>query len=139
MAYVATAMHHLKDRSFDATISVDGARVFRGRAKSVLVGNMGRLQGSVNLFPDGRPDDGIVEVLVLRPEGIWGWFWTAWSILTRKRQAATINRWAGKSGQIVLDVPQPYELDGDERPPANRFEFTVEPNSLNLRRKETSP
>lgn len=138
LAYVATALRHLEDRSFGATISVDGAPVFSGRAKSVLVGNMGHLQGGVDLFPDGKPDDGVLEVLVLRPEGLWGWVWTAWSILTRRRNAATLDRWSGTSGQIALDGAQPYQLDGDERDPAREFEFTVQPKSLNLRRQETS-
>lgn len=138
LAYVATALRHLKDKSFRCEITVDGQQVFRGRAKSALVGNMGSIQGGINLFPDGSPNDGSLEVMVIRADGLWGWVWTAVAVLRRARHSQQLDRWSGTSGTISLDSSQPYQLDGDERDPERHFAFNVEPSSLTIRCKESS-
>ena len=45
-----------------AEVEVDGRRYYKGRLSCVLVGNVGKLFGGVEVFGDARPDDGVVEV-----------------------------------------------------------------------------
>ena len=45
--------------------------------RSVVIGNVGRLQGGMELLPDAEADDGEIDSVLLSPEGIVGWALTA--------------------------------------------------------------
>ncbi|GMA29141.1 diacylglycerol/lipid kinase family protein [Arenivirga flava] len=49
--------------------SVDGRTTRSMRVHTVLLGNCGLLPGGILLMPDARPDDGILDIVALRPEG----------------------------------------------------------------------
>ena len=65
VAYVFSALKHLNDAEMKVEVQVDSYPVLRRRARSVIVGNVGRLQGGVNLLPDAEPDNGQMDVAVL--------------------------------------------------------------------------
>jgi len=46
-----------------------GAEWFEGRTTCVLLGNLGDVFGGVRVFPDARPDDGLLELGDTGPEG----------------------------------------------------------------------
>ncbi|GAB3837654.1 diacylglycerol/lipid kinase family protein [Dactylosporangium cerinum] len=54
-AYVLGAVRHLKDRPMRVTIRIDDEAPIRRRARSVLIANVGRLQGGVRLLRKPRP------------------------------------------------------------------------------------
>ena len=60
-------------KPFKAKIKVDGAPWFDGDASCVLVGNVGRLFGGIEVFEDARPDDGRLELGVVTADGIAEW------------------------------------------------------------------
>lgn len=70
VAYVlATAQAALVDDPVVASVDVDGAPLFEGRARLVAVGG-GRYRGSdFELLPDSRPGDGTLHALVVEPVG----------------------------------------------------------------------
>ena len=47
--------------------ALDGGPPIARTARTVLVANMGRLQGGIDLFGDARPDDGVLDVAVVAP------------------------------------------------------------------------
>ncbi len=57
-AYVVGAVRHLRDRPMRVRIRIDDRPPVRRRARSVLVANVGRLQGGVRLLTEAEPDDG---------------------------------------------------------------------------------
>ena len=54
LAYVYSALKHLADDEMRVEVRVDDLPVLRRRARSVLVANVGRLQGGVDLLPDAE-------------------------------------------------------------------------------------
>jgi diacylglycerol kinase (ATP) len=50
-AYLYTGIRNLSAHRVKATIEVDGGRFFKGRVSCVLAGNVGRILGGVEAFP----------------------------------------------------------------------------------------
>ena len=48
---------------------MEGERWYRGEASCILVGNVGKLFGGVEVFEDSHDDDGLLEVGVLAASG----------------------------------------------------------------------
>lgn len=75
-AYIVGAAKHLRDRPMRVSIRIDDQPPLRRRARSVLIANVGRLQGGVRLLTDAEPDDGWLDVAVLTPaRSATGWPW----------------------------------------------------------------
>jgi len=68
-AYVIGGVRNLDAESFVATIDVDGVGWYEGPATCVLLGNIGKLFGGVEVFADARPDDGLLELGVVTAAG----------------------------------------------------------------------
>ena len=60
-AYVWTGSKNLRAKPFKAKIKVDGVPWYAGDASCILVGNVGRLFGGIEVFEDARPDDGQLD------------------------------------------------------------------------------
>ena len=43
------------------------------RAHTLMIGNCGSLPGNILLLPEAAVDDGEFDIVVLRPEGFFGW------------------------------------------------------------------
>jgi len=116
------------------TVRIDDGPPETSQAIGVLVGNVGQLQGGLTLMPDARPDDGQLDVLVLRPRTARDWPALAWRILRRRPgsgRQADIRR--GKAVQISSPVEVPVEFDGDFRGAATELRVGVLPSALILR------
>nr|BFE72165.1 hypothetical protein GCM10020092_054660 [Actinoplanes digitatis] len=77
-AYVLGALRHLRDRPMRVTVRVDGGAPMRRRARSVLIANVGRLQGGVALLSEAQPDDGVLDVAILTPRTLRNWVALGW-------------------------------------------------------------
>ncbi len=133
-AYVVSAARHLRDKPMTVGIRVDdGPRVTR-RARTVVVGNVGRLQAGIELLPGARPDDGVLDVLVVAPRDLLGWGRVGAHVLTRGAAAdRRIDRYAGRRVEVRTLEPQPMQLDGDPMGKVMRLVVEVEPKALLLR------
>ena len=116
---------------------------------TVLVGNVGLLPGNVLLLPEAEPDDGLFDIVTLRPEGLGGWaqIWVriVWEngVLRRSsvgRRLAGLNRdvrtlryLKGRRISVKLDRPEDFELDGDEFGLVIGFDAHVDPAALIVR------
>ncbi len=131
-AYVIPAVKHLLDRSMRVEIRIDDDPPRRRRARSVLVGNVGRLQGGIRLFQDAEPDSGVMEVAVIAPRHLGHWLVMAWCVLLRRPRVPRMEILRGNRIRIVSDRPQPRELDGDVIDPGTTLDVTVRPGALRL-------
>jgi diacylglycerol kinase (ATP) len=110
-----------------------GARPERAaHVNTVLIANCGLLPGNMQFLPEAEIDDGILDIAVLQPKGMVGWLkiWrrVSWEngVLRRSTVGRRIIRFTETDNErqmttlrspdirIALEVPQEYELDGDE-------------------------
>ncbi|WP_329389997.1 diacylglycerol kinase family protein [Streptomyces sp. NBC_01351] len=146
-AYLVSAVRHLRDPRMRLSIRLDGGAPLERRARMVLIGNVGSLQGSLPLLPDARPDSGLLEVLLLDPRGATGWLAVAGHLVSRapagqppRASGGPTRRVAGgaleyfSAARIDLRFarPQPRELDGDAFAPGTRLTAEVEPGALRV-------
>ena len=68
-----TGSRNLRAKPFKAKIAVDGTPWYAGAASCILVGNVGRLFGGIEVFEDARPDDGRLEIGVVNADGVADW------------------------------------------------------------------
>ncbi len=132
VAYVLSALQHLRDRPMRLHVRVDDLEPLKCTARSVLVGNVGRLQGGVLLLPDAEPDNGLMEVAVLRPRHLGHWVGLAAAVMLRRNRVPRMTTLRGSRIDIVSDRPHPRQLDGDVIEPGDSLRVSVVPGGIRL-------
>jgi YegS/Rv2252/BmrU family lipid kinase len=133
LAYAISAARHLGDRPLRVTVSADGSRRRRMRANTLIVGNVGWLRGGLPLLPDARPDDGLLDAVVLTAGGLAGWLAVTANILLRRPAQGRVHRIQFTRLQVTLDRDQPWELDGEVMGAARQLTIEAQPGALLLR------
>ncbi len=141
IAYVLSALTHLRDRSMHLEIHLDDQPPVRRRARSVIIGNVGRLQGGVRLLADAEPDNGQMDVAVLAPRTLGHWVQTAWGVLRHPHRVAHLDVLRASRITVVSDREERRQVDGDVIEPGRTLTVTVRPQALELcvPRPERSP
>ncbi|MDI6102743.1 diacylglycerol kinase family protein [Actinoplanes sp. NEAU-A12] len=132
LAYVAGALRHLRDRPMRVRIALDGRPAFTRRPRTVIVGNVGRLQGGIRLLDEAQPDDGLLDVAVLSPRTLRDWLALGWGVLRRKNTVARMETYTATRVEITSKRAQPRQLDGDLIEPGRNLLITVRPRALLL-------
>ena len=134
-AYAIAAGKRLGGRGF--VVKVEHARsegtVVR-HCRTVLIGNCGMLQGGVELMPDARPDDGILDLVVVAPRGVFGWFSVLGAVATRGRIGhRRLDRQRSSTFTVVAERPVEAEIDGDPIGEHDSLSVRVLPDALVVR------
>ena len=125
LAYVWSALKSLMFPAIRVEISVDGEEFTRHRARTIVIGNVGFLQGGMPLIPDASIDDGKLDVVLLYPRRFLSWVPLAARVLTRnKRTDELITRMTGREVVVRSHVDAPRQLDGDLIPPGKELRAT---------------
>jgi diacylglycerol kinase family enzyme len=130
LAYVVGGARHLRGRPMRVTVRVDDGQPMRRIARTVLVANVGRLQGGVHLLLDAAPDDGVLDVAILTPRTVRNWLALAWAVLRRKEKVPSMEVFRGTKVEVVADRPQPRQLDGDLIDPGTELAVEIRPEAL---------
>jgi diacylglycerol kinase family enzyme len=133
LAYAISVVRHLGDRPMRATVSADDGRPRRIRASALIVGNVGSLQAGLPLLPDARPDDGVLDAVVLTAGGLTGWLLMAADIVLRRPGRGRIHRVQFAQLDLTLDQEQPWELDGEVMGSGRQLTVVAQPGALLLR------
>ena len=107
----------------------------RRRARSVLVGNIGTLQGGLPLIPDAKPDDGVLDVAILAPRTVPDWLRLGVQLIRRQPSSSSTLLECHRAKQISIRVNrrQPRELDGEVIEPGTGIDITVDPRAVLVR------
>jgi YegS/Rv2252/BmrU family lipid kinase len=134
LAYVWTGMKSVRSSTFGAKIEVDGTPWYEGEASLVLAGNLGKLFAGVEAFENAKPDDGQLELGIVRAEGLVEWTRTvARAAIGTPSDSPFVQQTRASSVRAELDRKVLYELDGGARDPVKRFRIEVEPAAIAVR------
>lgn len=143
----------LGNKRFVMHYRVDDAPERSIRAHTVIVGNCGTLTAGLLLLPDAEVDDGLLDVVLLRPEGFWQWVRVGSRLaiggaLKRSHGGRVMLRAAPRlraleymQGQRLaarFDSPQHIELDGDGFGAIMAARIELRPRALLVRVREQS-
>lgn len=132
-AYLWSGSRNLRAKGFGAEIAVDGADWFEGDATCILLGNLGDVFGGVGVFPDARPDDGMLELGVVTAEGLFQWARTlARTAAGNPNRSPFVRTTKARSVKVQLDRKVRYELDGGDRSKVKSFKVKVEAGALSV-------
>lgn len=133
-AYVVSAGKHLRGRGIRVTLTIDGGMPMHRRVRTVVVGNVGKLQGNIPLLPDAKPDDGILDVVVIATRNIVDWARVTGRVMRRAHVPdRRMERFTAKHVLIEASHLQPRQLDGDVIEDSRTMDITVEPGALQVR------
>jgi diacylglycerol kinase (ATP) len=151
LAYVDAIARALRDTDrVRMRVRVDGGEEHSASVHTLIAGNCGALPGNVLLLPDAEIDDGLFDIVTLRPEGFFGWaqIWgkITWEngVLRRSgsvgrklagmaREVRALRYYRAKQLEVRLERPEEFELDGDEFGEVIGFRLRVDPDSLAVR------
>jgi diacylglycerol kinase (ATP) len=132
-AYLWSGSRNLSGDGFGAEIQVDGTDWYEGRATCILLGNLGAIFGGVKLFPDARPDDGVLELGIVTAEGLFQWTRTlARTTVGDPNRSPFVRTTKASSVDVALDRKVRYELDGGDRSKVKSFRVEVEERALRV-------
>jgi diacylglycerol kinase family enzyme len=142
LAYVWTALSHVRDEPVRMRVKVDGVTWFEGEASCVLLGNIGTITGGIRAFDDARPDDGWLEVGVATASGVLDWARTLGRMAAGRSDASPfVQITRGRKVSVRLARPLTYELDGGARGRTKRLKARLVPGAITVRvpHPEVSP
>jgi diacylglycerol kinase (ATP) len=150
LAYVDAIARSLKGSNrLRIRYQLDGAPARTLNAHTVLIGNCGSLPANILLLPEAVVDDGIFDIVALRPDGFIGWvqIWIkiVWEngvlrrsqvgrkLMSLTKEVRTLRYMKGAQLVLRLENPQQFELDGDPFGEAVALKASVDPLALTVR------
>jgi YegS/Rv2252/BmrU family lipid kinase len=133
VAYIWTGSQSLRAKPFKAKITVDGAPWYEGDASCILVGNVGRLFGGIEVFEDASPDDGRLEIGVVNADGVVDWMRTlARTAVGQAERSPLVQATSAKKIDVKLSRKVLYEIDGGDRSKVKSFKISVQPGAITI-------
>jgi len=133
-AYLVGGARGLRRRRMRVQVRLDGGEPKTAKVRTVLIGNMGQLQGGLELLSDALPDDGLLDVALVAPRRAHDWVVLIARGLTRRhRPDRRLQTFQARHVSVRLDHAQPRQLDGDLIAEGVSLEARVEPGALLVR------
>ena len=137
-AYAASALRHLRDPVMRVRLRIDDGEELRRSARTVLVGNVGQLEGGIELLPDAAADDGLLDVVVVAPRTVRDWLRVAYRIMRHRAHDRHLEHYRGQTIWIEADRVVPRQMDGEVIGEGCCIDAHVEPGALVVRIPQSS-
>jgi YegS/Rv2252/BmrU family lipid kinase len=135
LAYVLSGLRQLGRRPAEFTIRLDDLPSISRVGQGVLVGNLGRIQGGLEVLPGADPDDGLLDVGVLDTRSLGGWPRLARQVLLghgRRPTGPPLELFRARRVEIDCNRPEPVERDGEPGAPTRHLAAEAVPGALIL-------
>jgi YegS/Rv2252/BmrU family lipid kinase len=134
IAYVISALRNLMYPDVRVEISVDGGDWTKHRARTIVIGNVGNLQGGLPLLPDATIDDGTIDLVLIYPARFLSWLRVVVRVLSRNsRSDETVTRMTGRRISVRAGGPIPRQVDGDSIGAGHELHCECLPGKLLIR------
>lgn len=121
IAYIVSGAKNLMYPAVRLEISIDDGPWTRHRARTIVIGNVGNLQGGLPLLPEATIDDGTIDLVMLYPRRFLSWLRVAFRVLTRSdRSDETLTRMSGRKIAVRAASPPHARSTGIRSEPAPR-------------------
>ncbi len=150
LAYVEASARIVRDvDAVRVRYTLDGSPERATTVHTLLIGNCGTLPGGVLLLPEAQIDDGLLDVVAMRPRNLWGWmrvgYAVAWEngvlqrtkigrrILAADKSVRALRYFQGRRMTLALERPEEFEIDGESMGQVTAISARVAPASLVVR------
>jgi diacylglycerol kinase (ATP) len=133
-AYLVGGVRGLRHRRVHLSLRLDDAAPREAVVRTVLVGNVGKLQGGLELLPDAEPDDGALDVALVAPRSPKDWVVLVVRGLTRRhRPDHRLELLRAKRVEVRTRRPEARQVDGDLIDDGPGFTAEIDPGAIVVR------
>jgi diacylglycerol kinase (ATP) len=132
-AYVWTGLWASRMAPLQVRVIVDDVLWFEGAAVSVLLGQLGNLGSGLIAFPDAQPDDGLLEVGVVKSGSLVALTRVLMRVVHGHPERSPFTEMTqGRDIEIRLDRATPYQVDGSARKARHQLRASVVPGAITV-------
>ncbi|MBV9851430.1 MAG: diacylglycerol kinase family lipid kinase [Armatimonadetes bacterium] len=115
LAYFVAAIKNLPRRRSRVEIHLDDKPPLLQRVKTVLIANMGKITGGLEAVPTASPNDGRLDVAIMRTETLGQWLrLLGFALMGRAQDDPSYSVHQARRVSIRTTFPEPVEFDGEE-------------------------
>ena len=115
LAYFVAAVKNLPRQRAHVVITLDDRPALRRRVKSVLLANMGKITGGLDAMPTASPNDGLLDVGILKASTTADWVRLLGNtLLGRAHQDPSLEVYQARRVTLRLRRSQPLQFDGED-------------------------
>lgn len=132
-AYLWTGARQLAAAPIRCRVWAEGRKFYKGKVTCVLIGNLSQIMGSIEVFEDSKPDDGILEIGVMSAKSRTQWVRTISRVVVgRAENSPFVQTTRGTKFKVRFDHKVVYELDGSVRKPTKKLDIKIHPRSITI-------
>jgi YegS/Rv2252/BmrU family lipid kinase len=133
-AYIVGGIRGLRHRRVHLRLRIDDEQPREAVVRTVLVGNVGRLQGGLQLLPDAAPDDGALDVALVSPRSPSDWVVLVVRGMTRRHKPdRRLELLRGRRIEVRTRRAEARQVDGELIDNGRGFTAEVDPAAVIVR------
>ena len=150
LAYVEAIARIVRDvNAVRLQYTLDGSAPRATTVHTLLIGNCGALPGGVLIMPEAEIDDGLLDIVGMRPRNLAGWirvstavFWengvlrktrAGRMLLAGNKPVRGLRYFQGRRATLAFERPEEFEIDGEGMGLVTGVDVKVAPASLIVR------
>jgi len=140
LAYFVAAVKNLPRRRAHVEIILDDRPPLRRRVKSVLLANMGKITGGLEAMPTASPNDGLLDIGILKASTPGDWVRLLGNaLLGRAQQDRSLEVYQARRVTLRPRRPQPVEFDGEDGGMTRELTVEIIPQAVQVLIPEDAP
>ena len=122
------------------TFILDDKPPLRRRVKSVLLANMGKITGGLEAMPTASPNDGLLDIGILKAATPADWLrLMGYALLGRAQQDRSLEVYQARKVILRPRRPQPVQFDGEDGGTTRELTVEIVPQAVQVLIPEDAP